>query len=46
VGIAAIDRRADAINGLVQAIKGDTGNILVSVKSIESHAASINSKLP
>jgi prophage DNA circulation protein len=46
VGIAAINRRADAIIGLVQAIKGDTGNILVSVKHIEASAADINQKLP
>jgi prophage DNA circulation protein len=46
VGLAAINRRADAIIGLVQAIKGDTGNILVSVKKIEASAASINQKLP
>jgi archaellum component FlaC len=46
VGIAAINRRADAIIGLVQAIKGDTGNILVSVKHIEASAASINRQLP
>jgi uncharacterized protein YukE len=46
IGIAAINRRADAIIGLVQAIKGDTGNILVSVKNIEVSAANINRKLP
>jgi hypothetical protein len=46
VGIAAINRRADAVIGLVQAIKGDTGNILGSVKNIEASAASINTKLP
>ena len=46
IGIAAINRRADAIIGLVQAIKGDTGNILESVKNIEVSAANINRKLP
>ena len=45
-GLAAINRRADVIIGAVQAIKGDTGNILVSVKKIEASAASINSKIP
>ena len=45
-GLAAINRRADVIIGVVQGIKADTGNILVTVKSIETHAASINQKLP
>ncbi|MDQ1487905.1 MAG: hypothetical protein QOD57_2310 [Actinomycetota bacterium] len=44
VGIAAINRRADAIIGLVQAIKGDTANILGSVLKIEQSAKSIAAK--
>jgi methyl-accepting chemotaxis protein len=45
IGIAAINRRADAIIGLVQAIKGDTGNILASVLDIEKSAKSIEGKI-
>jgi methyl-accepting chemotaxis protein len=48
-GIAAINRRADAIIALVLAIKGDTGNILISARNIEASAKSIEAnadKLP
>ena len=45
-GISAINCRADFIIALVAAIKGDTTNILASVKNIESSAQSIDSKLP
>jgi prophage DNA circulation protein len=44
VGIAAINRRADAIIDLVRAIKGDTANILASVVNIETSAKNIESK--
>jgi len=44
-GIAAINRRADAVIALVQGIKGDTGNILASVRNIETSARSIDSHL-
>jgi uncharacterized protein YoxC len=40
-GIAGINRRADAIIALVQLIKGDSGNILISAKKIEASAKSI-----
>ena len=43
-GIAAINRRADVIIGAVQAIKGDTGNILATVLNIEKSAKSIEGK--
>jgi hypothetical protein len=44
-GIAAINRRADAVIGLVQGIKVDTGNILVSVLNIQKSAKAIDDKL-
>ena len=44
-GIAAINRRADAIMALVQGIKGDTANILASVLNIEKWAKEIDGKL-
>lgn len=40
-GIAGINRRADAINALALLIRGDTGNILASVKNIEASAKGI-----
>jgi len=43
-GIAAINRRADAIIGIVNGIKADTGNVLASVGKIEKSAKSIDSK--
>jgi methyl-accepting chemotaxis protein len=43
-GIAAINRRADAVMALVQGIKGDTGNILASVLNIEKSAKSIEGR--
>jgi prophage DNA circulation protein len=48
-GLAGINRRSDAAIALVQSIKGDTGNILTSVKSIEASAKRIEAnanKLP
>jgi methyl-accepting chemotaxis protein len=45
-GISGINRRADFVTGLVSAIKGDTANILASVKNIEASARSIDTKLP
>lgn len=48
-GIAGINRRADAAIAFVQLIKGDSGNILASVKKIEASAKSIENnadKLP
>ena len=48
-GIAGINRRADAAIALVALIKGDSGNILASVKKIEASAKSIENnadKLP
>jgi len=44
-GIAAINRRAEAVIALVQGIKGDTGNILASVLNIEKSAKEIDGKL-
>jgi methyl-accepting chemotaxis protein len=44
VGIAAINRRADAIIELVRAIKGDTENILATVMRIETTARNIEGK--
>jgi prophage DNA circulation protein len=44
VGIAAINRRADAIINLVRAIKGDTENILATVVKIETSARNIEGK--
>lgn len=44
-GIAAINRRADAVIALAQGIKVDTGNILASVLNIEKSAKSIDGKL-
>jgi methyl-accepting chemotaxis protein len=43
-GIAGINRRADAVIALVQGIKGDTGNILGVVGSIDASARSIDAK--
>jgi methyl-accepting chemotaxis protein len=40
-GIAGINRRADAVIALTQLIKGDTGNILISVRAIEGSAKNI-----
>ena len=40
-GIAGINRRADAVIALVQLIKGDTGNILISAKKIQASAKGI-----
>lgn len=45
-GIAGINRRADHVIALANSLKGDTGNILMTVKRIEAHAASINQKMP
>jgi prophage DNA circulation protein len=44
VGIAAINRRADAVIELVRAIKGDTENILATVLKIETTAHNIEGK--
>jgi methyl-accepting chemotaxis protein len=44
-GIAGINRRAEAVIVLVQGIKADTGNILVSVRKIEGSAKSIEAKI-
>jgi prophage DNA circulation protein len=44
IGIAAINRRADAIIALVRAIKGDTENILATVVKIETSARNIEGK--
>jgi prophage DNA circulation protein len=44
VGIAAINRRADAIIALVRAIKGDTENILATVLKIETTAKNVEGK--
>ncbi len=48
-GIAGINRRSDAAIALVQLIKGDSGNILISVRKIEASAKGIENnadKLP
>lgn len=45
-GVAAINRRAEAVVALVNAIKTDTANILTFVVSIERSAKSIDSKAP
>lgn len=44
-GLAGAARRVDVLIGLVTAIKGDTGNILGKVGSIEASAKSIDNKL-
>ena len=44
-GIAGINRRADAAIALVQSIKADTANILVTVARIEASAKSIEAKI-
>jgi len=44
--VAAINRRAEAVVALVNAIKTDTANILTFVVSIERSAKSIDSKAP
>jgi uncharacterized protein YoxC len=43
-GIAAINRRADAIIALVVGVKGDTANILGHVGAIDASARSIDTK--
>jgi methyl-accepting chemotaxis protein len=43
-GIAGINHRADAVIGAVQAIKGDTGNILATVLNIQKSAKSIEDR--
>jgi prophage DNA circulation protein len=44
-GIAGINRRADAVIALVQLIKGDTGNILTTARSIEASAKGIENNV-
>jgi len=44
-GLAGAARRVDVLIGLVTGIKGDTGNILAKVGTIETSAKSIDSKM-
>jgi hypothetical protein len=43
-GLSGAARRVDVLNGLIQAIKGDTGNILAKVGTIAASAKSIDNK--
>lgn len=43
-GLSGAARRVDVLNGLIQALKGDTGNILARVGTIEKSAKSIDNK--
>lgn len=43
-GLSGAARRVDVLNGLIQAIKGDTGNILAKVGTIQASAKSIDNK--
>jgi len=44
-GLSGAAHRVDALIGLIQAVKGDTGNILAKVGTIQGSAKSIDSKL-
>ncbi|MGH9002034.1 MAG: hypothetical protein ACRDYV_02785 [Acidimicrobiia bacterium] len=43
-GLSGAARRVDVLNGLIQALKGDTGNILARVGTIGASAKSIDKK--
>jgi methyl-accepting chemotaxis protein len=45
-GLAGSNRRLDVLLGLVTGIKGDTGNVLALVGSIQASARSIDGKTP
>jgi methyl-accepting chemotaxis protein len=45
-GLAGAARRVDSLLGLVQGIKGDTGNVLALVKTIDATARDIDGKIP
>ena len=44
-GLAGSNRRIDVLLGLITGIKGDTGNVLALVGSIQNTAKSIDGKL-